>query len=88
MEVGRGGERESLTGMYTECNHGDRLPTRSGGLLRYYGNKPPLHQSRQFFFLAAHPTALAGGELTLESGSNKPVITQNSESHSNPRSRV
>lgn len=55
-----GGERASLE-MYTECNHGDRLSTQSGGLLRYYGNKPPLHQSRQFF-LAVHPTALAGEE--------------------------
>lgn len=46
VEVGRR-RRESLTGMYTKCNHGDRLSTQSGGLLRYYGNKPPLHQSRQ-----------------------------------------
>lgn len=70
-EVGRG-RRESLTGMYTECNHGDRLSTQSGGLLCYYGNKPPLHQSRQFF-LAVHPTAMAGGELALESGGKKPL---------------
>lgn len=37
-----------------------------------------------FFFLAVHPTAMAGGELALESGSNKPVIKQNSESHYSP----
>ena len=68
------GRRESLTGA-----------TQSGGLLCYYGNKPPLHQSRQFvFFLAVHPTAMAGRELALESGSNKPVIKQNSESHYSP----
>lgn len=41
-------ERESLTEMYTKCNHGDRLSTR---LLRYYGNKPPLHQSRHYILL-------------------------------------
>lgn len=52
VEVGRG-RRESLTETSTKCNHGDRLSTRSGGLLCYYGNKPPLHQSRQSFSSSA-----------------------------------
>lgn len=45
----KGGERESLTGLYTRRNHGDRLLTQSAGPQRYYGNKPPLPLSRQIF---------------------------------------
>lgn len=41
---------ESLTGLYTQGYHGDRLSTQSAALLRYYKDKKPTSQASFFFF--------------------------------------